>query len=201
MYTHSLRQQNDDTRIYVVLECKVLCLRSGCSVHASAHCLTSSDAHPAPHPCTPSEIPRIILQSPEGGHVAGQGAGETGIAEAYMCSRIMRDPLVRQCVAEYQGEFIADASDGGFTKGTQWLVWKFESDSTLGNALSVRSPPWSDCLSPRWPLSAQGVCHALPQAWHGHGRMEAGPGSCARAAMTGRVCQEVSGGMCCISAG
>ena len=69
-----------------------------------------------------------------------QGAGETGVAEAYMCSRIMRDPLVRQCVAEYQGEFIADASDGGFTKGTQWLVWKFESDSTLGDALSVRVP-------------------------------------------------------------
>ena len=68
---------------------------------------------------------------------AAQGAGETGVAEAYMCSRIMRDPLVRQCVAEYQGEFIADASDGGFTKGTQWLVWKFESDSTLGDALSV----------------------------------------------------------------
>ncbi|CAK0787333.1 hypothetical protein CVIRNUC_010551 [Coccomyxa viridis] len=65
-----------------------------------------------------------------------RGAGETGVAEAYMCSRIMRDPLVRQCVAEYQGEFIADASDGGFTKGTQWLVWKFESDSTLGDALS-----------------------------------------------------------------
>ena len=64
-----------------------------------------------------------------------------------MCSRIMRDPLVRQCVAEYQGEFIADASDGGFTKGTQWLVWKFESDSTLGDALSVRlsSPGLNPC--------------------------------------------------------
>ncbi len=61
-----------------------------------------------------------------------------------MCSRIMRDPLVRQCVAEYQGEFIADASDGGFTKGTQWLVWKFESDSTLGDALSVRLCPCCD---------------------------------------------------------
>ena len=73
--------------------------------------------------------------------LSGQGAGETGVAEAYMCSRIMRDPLVRQCVAEYQGEFIADASDGGFTKGTQWLVWKFESDSTLGDALSVRHTP------------------------------------------------------------
>ena len=77
-----------------------------------------------------------------------QGAGETGVAEAYMCSRIMRDPLVRQCVAEYQGEFIADASAGGFTKGTQWLVWKFESDSTLGDALSVSSSP-SACASQR----------------------------------------------------
>lgn len=66
-----------------------------------------------------------------------QGAAETGVAEAYMCSRIMRDPVVRQSIAEYQGEFMADASDGGFTKGTQWLVWKFESDSTLGDALQV----------------------------------------------------------------
>ena len=31
-----------------------------------------------------------------------QGAGETGKAEAYMCSRIMRDPIVRQNIAEYQ---------------------------------------------------------------------------------------------------
>ena len=63
-----------------------------------------------------------------------------------MCSRIMRDPLVRQCVAEYQGEFIADASAGGFTKGTQWLVWKFESDSTLGDALSVCASASYVCL-------------------------------------------------------
>jgi hypothetical protein len=66
-----------------------------------------------------------------------QGAAETGAAEAYMCSRIMRDPVVRQSIAEYQGEFVAEASAGGFTKGTQWLVWKFESDSTLADALQV----------------------------------------------------------------
>ncbi len=40
---------------------------------------------------------------------------------------------------------MADASEGGFTRGTQWLVWKFESDSTLGDALQARggvpSPP------------------------------------------------------------
>lgn len=71
--------------------------------------------------------------------VLAQGAGETGMAEAYMCSRIMRDPLVRQGIAEYQGEFEAEETDGGFTRGTQWLVWKFESDSTLGDAMQVRA--------------------------------------------------------------
>ena len=32
---------------------------------------------------------------------------------------------------------MADESDGGFTKGTQWLVWRFESDSTLADAVQV----------------------------------------------------------------
>ena len=54
-----------------------------------------------------------------------------------MCSRIMRDPLARKSAAEYLGDFIADETDGGFTRGTQWLVWKFESDSTLQIASSV----------------------------------------------------------------
>lgn len=36
------------------------------------------------------------------------------------------------------GEFVADKTDGGFIKGTQWLVWKFESDSTLSDAVQVR---------------------------------------------------------------
>jgi len=40
-------------------------------------------------------------------------------------------------VAEYEGEFVADASDGGFLCGTQWLVWKFESDATLADACQV----------------------------------------------------------------
>ena len=66
-----------------------------------------------------------------------QGAAETGLAEGYMCSRIMRDPVARRCAAQYLGTFIADESDGGFTQGTQWLVWKFESDSTLAIASSV----------------------------------------------------------------
>ena len=41
---------------------------------------------------------------------------------------------VRQHVASYKGSFTAEASVGGFTKGTQWLVWDFESDSTLADA-------------------------------------------------------------------
>ena len=56
-----------------------------------------------------------------------------------MCSRIMRDPLAKRSAAEYLGNFVADASQGGFTNGTQWLVWKFESDATLAYASSVGS--------------------------------------------------------------
>lgn len=66
-----------------------------------------------------------------------QGAGETGQAEAYFNSRIMRNPRVKSSIARYMGEFVADKSDGGFIKGTQWLVWKFESDSTLSDAMQV----------------------------------------------------------------
>ena len=66
-----------------------------------------------------------------------QGAGETGQAEAYFNSRIMRNFRVKSSIAQYLGEFVADESDGGFIKGTQWLVWKFESDSTLADAMQV----------------------------------------------------------------
>lgn len=51
----------------------------------------------------------------------------------------MRNPRVKSSIARYMGEFVADKSDGGFIKGTQWLVWKFESDSTLSDAMQVRS--------------------------------------------------------------
>ncbi|DBA95029.1 TPA: hypothetical protein ACH3X1_002545 [Trebouxia sp. C0004] len=64
-----------------------------------------------------------------------KGAGETGQAEAYFNSRIMRNVRVKGSIAKYLGEFVADQSDGGFIQGTQWLVWKFESDSTLGDAM------------------------------------------------------------------
>ena len=41
---------------------------------------------------------------------------------------------VRRVVAEYLGYFQASSTSGGITSGSQWLVWKFESDSTLGDA-------------------------------------------------------------------
>ena len=47
--------------------------------------------------------------------------------------------LLSCSVAEYEGEFVADASDGGFLRGTQWLVWNFESDATLADACQVRN--------------------------------------------------------------
>ena len=55
-----------------------------------------------------------------------------------MNSRIMRNFRVKSSIARYLGEFVADKSDGGFIQGTQWLVWKFESDTTLADAMQVR---------------------------------------------------------------
>ena len=67
-----------------------------------------------------------------------QGAGESGQAEAYMCAKVMRSLLIRGAIAEYMGTFIADGSEGGFSEGTQWLLWKYESDTTLAEASQVR---------------------------------------------------------------
>ena len=64
-----------------------------------------------------------------------KGATESGRVEAYMCDKISRNPLVAQCCAEFLGNFSSPETDGAFVKGSQWLVWKFESDSTLGDAL------------------------------------------------------------------
>ena len=81
-----------------------------------------------------------------------------------MCSRIMRDPSARRSAAQYLGNFVADESDGGFTQGTQWLVWKFESDSTLATAASVRPPS----LIPPAPRSPATLLSAILS--HPHGR-------------------------------
>nr|AYL64473.1 chloroplast serine/threonine protein kinase Stl1-B [Chlamydomonas sp. UWO 241] len=64
-----------------------------------------------------------------------KGASETGKVEAYMCDKISRSPLVAACCARFIGNFTPNATLGNFAKGSQWLVWKFESDCTLGDAL------------------------------------------------------------------
>ncbi|KAF5826708.1 protein kinase [Dunaliella salina] len=37
-------------------------------------------------------------------------------------------------------------TDGAFSRGSQWLVWKFESDATLGNALDGQLGSFPACL-------------------------------------------------------
>ncbi|KAK9802684.1 hypothetical protein WJX73_005630 [Symbiochloris irregularis] len=78
----------------------------------------------------PEGIRKTFLKS---GTMA-RGAGESGQAEAYMCAKVMRSPLVKRRTPQYLGTFIADANDGGFNLGTQWLLWKYESDTTLAEA-------------------------------------------------------------------
>lgn len=40
----------------------------------------------------------------------------------------------------------ADEADGQFARGSQWLVWKFESDSTLGDAVDGKLGVFPECL-------------------------------------------------------
>jgi hypothetical protein len=63
-----------------------------------------------------------------------KGAAESGAVEQYMNGKLARNLLVRS-VAGYRGAFVCDESTGGFTRDTQWLVWDYESDCTLGDAL------------------------------------------------------------------
>ncbi|GBF88698.1 hypothetical protein Rsub_01597 [Raphidocelis subcapitata] len=64
-----------------------------------------------------------------------KGAAETGAVESYMCAKVKRNPLVASRCAEYLGYFVADDGVGNMPNGSQWLVWRFESDSTLADAL------------------------------------------------------------------
>lgn len=64
-----------------------------------------------------------------------KGAAETGAVESYMCAKVKRNPLVASRCAEYLGYFVADEQVGNMPRGTQWLVWRFESDSTLADGL------------------------------------------------------------------
>ena len=91
-----------------------------------------------------------------------RGAAETGAVESYMCARLMRHPTVRPSVAEYLGYFSASSSNGGMTSGSQWLVWRFESDSTLADACNGARGPF--------PVSAVEAGRGRVGGWAG--RME-----------------------------
>lgn len=63
-----------------------------------------------------------------------KGAAESGAVEAYANGKLARN-LFMSSAAGYKGAFVCDESVGGFTRDTQWLVWDYESDCTLGDAL------------------------------------------------------------------
>jgi len=75
-----------------------------------------------------------------------RGAAESGVVENYMNAKIRRSFSARGYCAEYLGSFSADVTDGGFTKGTEWLVWNFESDSTLQDAVDGLLGQFPQCL-------------------------------------------------------
>lgn len=83
-----------------------------------------------------------------GAGTMARGAAETGVVEDYLCRRMSAHPLVKPYIAEYQGSFIADTFQGNFTLGSQWLVWKFETDSTLGDACAGLLGPFPESLGP-----------------------------------------------------
>ncbi|KAI8474732.1 MAG: kinase-like domain-containing protein [Monoraphidium minutum] len=75
-----------------------------------------------------------------------KGAAETGAVEAYMCAKVTRNPLVAPQCAAFLGAFIADESIGLMAAGTQWLAWRFESDTTLGDGIDGRLGQFPLCL-------------------------------------------------------
>lgn len=78
------------------------------------------------------------------------GAGEAGAAEAYMNGRVARaGGAAAARVASYLGEYTPSPDARGFSRGgNQWLVWRFESDATLADALNGALGPFPDCLGP-----------------------------------------------------
>lgn len=75
-----------------------------------------------------------------------RGAAETGQVENYMCSRIALHPFVKAWCAEYLGYFVAESFSTNFVAGSQWLIWKFESDATIADALVGNIGPFPEAL-------------------------------------------------------
>ena len=74
------------------------------------------------------------------------GTEETGLAEAFMCRRIKRNPGASKFAAQFLGDFVAEEFTGGFDKGTQWLVFKYESEYTLADLVGGKLGTFPDCL-------------------------------------------------------
>ncbi|EFJ45526.1 hypothetical protein VOLCADRAFT_82302 [Volvox carteri f. nagariensis] len=91
-----------------------------------------------------------------------KGSAETGMVEAYMCAKIKRNPIAAASCAEYLGYFTSNTAEGAFTKGSQWLVWKFESDATLGDALDGKLGPFPSCLE-EFMMAGKKISENTPQ--------------------------------------
>jgi hypothetical protein len=83
-----------------------------------------------------------------------KGAAETGAVEMYMNGKVRRNPLAQASCAQYLGFFeagqggaVAGAPSGAGGAGGQWLVWRFESDSTLADAMDGLLGPWPGALA------------------------------------------------------
>ena len=75
-----------------------------------------------------------------------KGTEESGIAEQYMNGKLMRGPFSRSKIATFLGSFLSDEFKGGFGRDEQWIVWRFESDATLGDAIAGQLGEFPDCL-------------------------------------------------------
>lgn len=73
------------------------------------------------------------------------GAEESGDFEEWFNYRVSR--AASDTSAEFLGTFIADKTSLEFVKGGKWLVWKFEGDRTLADAMKNR----------RFPLNLESV--------------------------------------------
>eukprot|EP00798_Chlamydomonas_sp_ICE-L_P018636 gene18636-25150_t len=75
-----------------------------------------------------------------------KGSSEGGQVEAFMCAKVKRNPSAKASCANYQGYFEVKATKGQYTKGSQWLVWEYECENTLGDALTGQLGPFPRCL-------------------------------------------------------
>eukprot|EP00252_Welwitschia_mirabilis_P019319 TRINITY_DN4435_c0_g1_i1.p1 TRINITY_DN4435_c0_g1~~TRINITY_DN4435_c0_g1_i1.p1 ORF type:complete len:490 (-),score=79.80 TRINITY_DN4435_c0_g1_i1:30-1439(-) len=79
---------------------------------------------------------KVILKKVK---VGVEGAKECGEMEEWFNYRLSR--AAPDVCAEFLGSFVSDTTQGQFTKGGKWLLWKFEGDSTLADFMKERYFP------------------------------------------------------------